>query len=143
MKKKTIKSNLKNSDERGRWSSVGPAFRKKQQKRETKRRNMLDREHDPEESDLFPDVEAVRSMVMLKGEDELADEQSEVSWDGTAREERRSRREAIRRPRHSSNRHSRPSRQIESDHYRSSSRARSQSRRRPRNNTRSKSRNRY
>lgn len=142
MRRNTIKSNLKNPEDKGRLSGTSPSFKRKQQKREIKRRNMLHREHDPEESDLFPDVEAVRSMVMLKGEDELADEQSEVSWDGTAREERRSRRESTRSPRRSSNRHSRSSRHKEADRNFSSSRHRSQSRRRPTNNARSRSRKR-
>jgi hypothetical protein len=33
--------------------------------------------------------------VMLKGEEEMAEEQSEVSWDGTARERRRARKEHV------------------------------------------------
>ncbi len=66
-----------------------------QKRRENERRELMYMEHDPEESSLFPEIEAVRSMVMLKGEEEVADEQSEVSWDGTARERRRARKEHL------------------------------------------------
>jgi len=67
--------------------------REKQKERELRRREMMYVEQDPEESSLFPEIEAVRSIVPMKGADELADEQSEVSWDGTAREERHSKRD--------------------------------------------------
>ncbi len=103
-----VKSSLKKSNTRGsstarRSSSRGPTprFREKQQKRESQRRDMMYVDQDPEESSLFPEIEAVRSIVMLKGEedqDEIADEQSFVSWDGTEREERRSRRGSSRGP---------------------------------------------
>lgn len=143
--RETTKSNLKIKNTRGasvtrRPVSRGPTareekkHRKRQEKRENQRRDMMYVEHEAEESSLFPEIEAVRSYVMLKGEDELADEQSEVSWDGTARQNRRSNRESSRGPRRSSrppnNRQSRSSRNPTKGHSGGAQRSRSQSRNR-------------